>query len=203
MNSRSFAQWFAYIGSQWLAATIETLIHGKNNGMLIGDNEESSFSNLSETQLEVEQSGSCKHSVPLQCKQVWEMNTFVSWLNSINHWSGLAAAAAAAADTDNCWGPRGVCGVRVINTPWCHRWPLQSLISCHREALPTDDRQTGSVWLGYAEQTPAATWWLDTAYICSLHQHHWGPRALGVWLSFLAPSPTSFFFSISLLPLNL
>lgn len=29
MNSCSFTQWFAYIGPHWLAATIETLIHGK------------------------------------------------------------------------------------------------------------------------------------------------------------------------------
>lgn len=37
---------------------------------------------------------------------------------------------------------------------------------------PPADRwqQTGNVWLGYAEQTLAATWRLDMAYICSPHQ---------------------------------
>lgn len=30
--------------------------------------------------------------------------------------------------------------------------------------------QTGNVWLGYAEQTLAATWRLHTAYICFPHQ---------------------------------
>lgn len=99
-----------------------------------------------------------------------------------------------------CGGPRGVCGVRLINTH-CGVIvdPSRSPLSCHREALPTDDRQTGSVWLGYAEQTLAATWWLDRSYICSLHQHQWRPWALGVWLSFLAPSATIFFLLFLLL----
>lgn len=129
------------------------------------------------------------------------MNTFILWLNWINHLSG-AAAAAAVADTDNCKAPVGC----VLYGSLTHRGvivdPSKTPPSCHREALPTDDRQTGSVWLGYTEQTLAATWWLDTAYICSLHQHHWGPRALGVWLSFLAPSPTIFFFLNFFCPLQ-
>lgn len=43
MNSHSFARWFAYIGSSWLAATIETFIHGKNNGMRMGESSKKLF----------------------------------------------------------------------------------------------------------------------------------------------------------------
>lgn len=59
--------------------------------------------------------------------------------------------------------------------------------------------QTGSVWLGYTEQTLAATWWLDIAYICSSHQRHQGPAACITALSsrlsvlHLSPSLSPFF----------
>lgn len=58
--------------------------------------------------------------------------------------------------------------------------------------------QTGSVWLGYTEQTLAATWWLDMAYICSPHQRRQGPAACIAALSSrfsvlrLSPSVTLF-----------
>lgn len=61
--------------------------------------------------------------------------------------------------------------------------------------------QTGSVWLGYTEQTLAATWWLDTAYICSPNQHRWGPLSTSLLALCSGSATLSASFSFASFPL--
>lgn len=111
-----------------------------------------------------------------------------------------------SAGSGSNWAASGP-GLWVINTAACHRWPLRTHTPPHSYADGRPCRQmtaqTGSVWLGYAEQTLAATWWLDMAYICSPHQRRQGPAACIAALSSgfsvlrLPPSPPLFVFPSS------
>lgn len=116
----------------------------------------------------------CSHSKFIM---LWHQIKSVRWWNSASLQIQLSSL--------------GRCGVWVINTAVCHHWPLdtsnQPLPPPFAEGRPCRQMtaQTGNVWLGYTEQTLAATWWLDMAYICSSHQRRRGPQALCSRLSVL------------------
>jgi len=86
-------------------------------------------------------------------------------------WRGPCATHSFPPKADLIERPQGLAYESL--TQWCviiDPSTYTNPLPCHRRPCRQMTAQTGNVWLGYTEQTLAATWWLDMAYICSSHQ---------------------------------